>query len=537
MSNAFKTALDPKYAKLCKQARFQVENGTKNAAINAATLFLDRYPRDAEANYNFARALVRQEKKNVALAHAEVANKLSPNMANYIFLLGRLYLDFSLFEFAAPLLRDAVLNLPNNILIQWAMADLFYALGDGGRALQHYQKALSLTPDAYQRPHLLIDYAKCLQTNAAKEEANAVYEELESIDGYELEALAKRSTVIKNKPDSTIAQRLISTLKIKNLNKEIRSEILLSLGNMHENAGDFDQAFELWSNSRSLKTITRERDVGYRALDHITNFYTTELLRAARPFGHQSERPLFVAGMPRSGTTLTEQIVSGHSEIFGVGELGRMHRLEKAFVTDYSSANHVERILKNSAKGELIARAEETLRLLDVLAGPTPKYVVDKLPSQYLSMGYTHLCFPKAKFIHCQRHPADSFISSFQNNMSQFHEYSFDQTVYAEAYLTKERIMAHWRSIFPDLIFELKYETLVSHPEKAVREMLDFIGLGWDPKCMQFFEQARTVKTFSQDQVRKPIYTSSIYRWKKYEKHLGPLFAALKEANFEYPEF
>ena len=96
--------------------------------------------------------------------------------------------------------------------------------------------------------------------------------------------------------------------------------------------------------------------------------------------------------------------------------------------------------------------------------------------------------------------------------------------------------MAHWRTCFPNQIFELQYEKLVTKPDETVRSMIEFIGLPWDEKCLQFFDQTRTIKTLSKDQVRSPIYTSSVYRWKNYEKHLGPLFAALKAANFEYPE-
>ena len=241
--------------------------------------------------------------------------------------------------------------------------------------------------------------------------------------------------------------------------------------------------------------------------------------------------------MPRSGTTLIEQIISSHPDGFGVGELGRVQRLEETFVKDYASPDYKERLLKNASAGELGARANETLNLLELIAGPSPKFVVDKYPTQYLSMGYTHLCFPNSKFIHCQRHPADSFISSYQNNMSLAHNYSFDQNAYVEAFLTKEKIMTYWRSIFPDKIFDLHYEKLVARPEETVREMLDFIGLPWDPICLKFFEKKRTVQTFSLNQVRNPIYTTSVYRWKNYEKHLGPLFAALGEAGFTYPEF
>jgi Sulfotransferase family len=146
------------------------------------------------------------------------------------------------------------------------------------------------------------------------------------------------------------------------------------------------------------------------------------------------------------------------------------------------------------------------------------------------------LLFPNAKFIHTQRHPADSFISAFQNNMNEHHAFTYDQLTYVETYLAKETLMTHWRDCFPERIFDLQYERLVAQPEETVRQVLEFLNLPWDESCMQFFNKGKMVKTFSRDQVRSPIYNSSVYRWKNYEKHLGPLFAALKAANYEYPE-
>jgi tetratricopeptide (TPR) repeat protein len=538
MSFAFKKALDPAYAKMSKFARSQVEDGSNDGALRAATSFYQAYPNDAQANFEYGRALVRNSKRAAAIEHAEKANILRPENPDFIFLLGRLYLDFHLYEFAAPLLRQAVIRLPKSILAHWAMADFLMEIGNGKLAVFHYEAALDLKPEDYQEGTLLTSYARSLNTTGAKQKADEVLVRLAQIKKeYEYNALIIRSEMGKFSTDSDVALGLNRALSDPSLSVPDRSSILLSLGNIEETAGNHDQAFELWTKSRALREIQGEKSIGYKELEETTEFYTPHILQDIAPLGHHSERPLFIAGMPRSGTTLTEQIISGHADAFGVGEMGRMYKLEKAFRRDYQGANVFERLMKNAKSGELKARAEETLTLLNVVAGTTAKRVVDKLPTQYFSMGFSHLCFPNAKFIHCQRHPADSFISAFQNHMSQFHEYSFDQKLYAEAYLTKQALMAHWKESFPDKIFELHYEQLVTHPEQMVREMLDFIGLPWDENCMQFFKNAGTVRTISNDQVRKPIYTSSKARWRKYERHLGPLFEALKEANFDYPEF
>jgi tetratricopeptide (TPR) repeat protein len=531
-------ALDPAYAKLSKDARSQIENASNNSALRATMRFYQAYPNDAHSNYELARALVRNDKKRIALEHAEKANSFRPHNPDYVFLLGRLYLDFQLFEYAAPLLREAVHKLPKSLLVQWAMADFSVEMGNGKAAIVHYETAIALNPDVAQKGELLLSYAKCLNTIGAKFEADEIMVRLSNLkQEYEYPALIMRSKFKKFKPDSEIAFKLNDALMNPKLSLLDRSDVLLSLGNSQEVVGNYDQAFVLWTKSRELREIHGEKGIGYKELKETTSFYSPKILREIALFGHPSERPVFVVGMPRSGTTLIEQILSSHAEAFGISEMGRMYKLEKAFRDDYNGPDVFQRLLKNAQIGELKKRAEETLNLLNVVAGTTAKRVVDKLPIQYFSMGYTHLCFPNAKFIHCQRHPADSFISAYQSHMIQFHEYSFDQNLYAEAYLTKQALMAHWKASFPDKIFELHYEQLVTNPEQMVREMLEFIGLPWDENCMQFFKNAGTVRTISNDQVRKPIYTTSKARWKKYERHLGPLFAALKEANFKYPEF
>jgi tetratricopeptide (TPR) repeat protein len=538
MSLAFKKALDPVYAKMTKNAHFQIENASDDNALKAGTKFYNAYPDDAHANYEYARALVRKDRKAIALEHAEKANALLPNHPEYVFLLGRLYLDFHLYEYAAPLLRQAISKLPNSILAHWAMADFLVEMGDGKAAIQYYEASIGLNPDEYQVGELLVSYARCLDSTGAKKEADDVMVRFSNLKKeHKYPALIMRSIIGKFTPESDVARELNEALADQKLSVHNRSEMLLSLGNIQENVGNYNQAFELWTKSRNLREIRGERGIGFKELKETTEFYTPKVIQQVAQLGHSSERPLFIVGMPRSGTTLTEQIISSHAEAIGIGELGRMQKIEKAFRGDYKGANVFERLLKNAEAGELKKRAEETLTMLNVVAGTSAKRVVDKLPTQYFSMGFTHLCFPNAKFIHCQRHPADSFISAFQNHMNQFHEYSFDQKLYAEAYLTKQALMAHWKASFPDKIFELHYEQLVTHPEQMVREMLDFIGLPWDENCMQFFKNAGTVRTISNDQVRKPIYTSSKARWRKYERHLGPLFEALKEANFEYPEF
>ena len=210
--------------------------------------------------------------------------------------------------------------------------------------------------------------------------------------------------------------------------------------------------------------------------------------------------------------------------------------LDDGFMYDYHTGNYLQRLTDNARKGELLARAEETLKMLAIIGDDKNPKIVEKTPDNWLAFGYIHMVFPNAKLIHCERHPADTFISAFQNLEGDHHHVVYDQKSYVENYLLKQSYIKYWKQTFPNNIFEVKYEELVQNPETVVRALIKFVGLPWEDACLKFFENKSTVLTYSSAQVRNPIYTSSIGRWKKFEKHLGPLFEALKAANFEYPE-
>jgi hypothetical protein len=155
------------------------------------------------------------------------------------------------------------------------------------------------------------------------------------------------------------------------------------------------------------------------------------------------------------------------------------------------------------------------------------------MPHNFLNLGFIHLCFPNARIIHCKRNPLDNFISAFQNEMGSFHRYSFDQAVYGQYYVHYLRLMQHWKSVMSGNIYESSYEELTANPEVEIRNMLNFLGLPWEEACLKFNERESTVRTFSRQQVRNPINTGSVARWRKYEKNLSPLIAVLEQAGVQ----
>ena len=311
-----------------------------------------------------------------------------------------------------------------------------------------------------------------------------------------------------------------------------RSSLLLCLGRLHENGGDFDNAFLNFEKSRKILKSTFNPEDFVSQLNDNVKVLTREIFEKFESFGHESDKPIFIVGMPRSGTTLTEQIIASHSQAEGVGELDRMSRMAASF----SSRNGMQEVLDKMAEVGPVQwknAPQQYLNLINALA-PDARHTVDKMPHNFMSLGFIHLCFPKARIIHCRRNPIDNFISAYQNPMALFHGYSFDQVAYGEYYVRYLQLMDHWKSALPASIYESRYENLTANPEAEIRNMLEFLGLPWEDACLKFNERESTVRTFSQLQVRAPINTGSVDRWKRYEKHLGQIMSVLKEAQVEF---
>jgi hypothetical protein len=255
-------------------------------------------------------------------------------------------------------------------------------------------------------------------------------------------------------------------------------------------------------------------------------FFAAERLAELPRADNRSEQPVFIVGMPRSGTSLVEQILSCHRGVHAAGELRDVGKLVASLGLRFQGEDDV---LPGLDSGSLNAAAGRHLERLRGLGG-NAKRLTDKMPYNFLHLGLISLLFPRARVIHCLRDPIDTCLSCYFQNFATGNFFSFDLGNAGLYYRQYERLMAHWRTVLDKPILEVRYEEHVAEPEKVCREMLDFLDLDWDPACLRFHESRRFTNTASRDQVRKPIYTSSSGRWQRYERHLGPLLEALAEA-------
>jgi hypothetical protein len=243
-----------------------------------------------------------------------------------------------------------------------------------------------------------------------------------------------------------------------------------------------------------------------------------------RGFGLETERPIFIVGLPRSGTTLTEQILASHSQVFGAGELRfageGLESLPKLMNGDATPVECLASLDRETARRV----AQHHLDRLDERNASAPR-IVDKMPDNYLHLGLITTLFPRARIIHCRREPRDVAVSCWMTHFRHI-RWACDLQYIAARFREYQRVMDHWRQVLPALL-EIDYEDTVADLERAARRLVSACGLEWEPACLAFHESRSPVRTASVTQVRQPIYTRSVARWKNYEAALAPLFARL----------
>jgi tetratricopeptide (TPR) repeat protein len=317
-----------------------------------------------------------------------------------------------------------------------------------------------------------------------------------------------------------------------------QSAIAFTLGRGYLDRDDSDRAFEKFAEGNRLKrALARPYDAaGFDAyIDCIMRLLDKAAAEKLGGSGDGSDRPVFIVGMPRSGSTLTDQILASHPGAGSIGESTSWRRSLPVFP-------HAEAPGLFASGQPSITRAFMDHLCPESLGGIGKKYITltekaakeaarlsDKMLFNYLWVGVIRLALPNAKIVHCTRNPRDIALSLWQLTFPGGMQWTYDLRDIARYYRAYKKLMTHWNSVFPGDIHEVNYETMVQDQEGETRRLLAFCGLPWDARCLEFHESGRMVKTSSAAQVRKPIYADSVGKWKKYRQYLEPLLDALEE--------
>ena len=483
-----------------------------------------QFPDRADVNDALSLTLVDQRKFVLALAFAEAAVKSEPKNPAYLVNLGQLYLDLGVIENALPILERAEACKPSPFEAPWAIAEFFHDSGKAERSIEYFKKAL-VGADEKSALQIQQDYLRSLISLGRVDEAEKLAAILANHPEYKVSAVIRAASLKKHKVDSPMFEQLQSLRNSEKLEPEAKAGIILEIGRIFENSKNYDEAFRCFAESKVGLKYTGSTEDFTKLVNVLIQAFPADTFSKFAEFGSQSDQPVFVVGMPRSGTTLTERIIAAHPEAAGVGELHRMRNLFSR-LTSKEGTQSLDEALRCLGPDQWEDVSKNYLRLINYLS-PNKRRIVDKMPHNFVIVGFIALCFPHARFVHCFRNPIDNFVSAFQNRMSSAHGYSFDQVSYAKYYLQYSRLMAHWKSVLPGRIFDLSYEELAQNPEPTARKLIGFLGLEWSDECLRFHEKEATVRTFSKYQVRNAINANSVARWKNYEKYLGPIIEIL----------
>jgi tetratricopeptide (TPR) repeat protein len=414
--------------------------------------------------------------------------------------------------------EQALVLKPDYAEAYYNMGVALQELGRQEDAIACYEKALAINPD-FTEAHS--NMGKALHDLGRQDDAIASYEQALAIKPGNAEAYRYLSLIKPKQEQVSVIEKLLTTPTVS---EKDAMHYHYALGNLDNDTKSFNSAFEhyLKANALKRKTISYDSQNHSAFVDSLIETYSENYFQEKTVYGANSEQPVFILGMPRSGTTLVEQVVSSHPQVYGAGELTLLRNIEikiaEQFVTS-SPYPECMTLCNDSITDKYSAEYLEGIASYSREA----KRITDKLPSNFFRIGLIKTLFPKARIIHCKRNALDTCISIFNLYFPHGHSYSFDLTELGKYYLDYERLMSHWRNLFGSQIFEIQYEELVMNQEATSKQLIEYLDIEWNDECLNFHKNKRAVKTASNLQVREPIYSRSINRWKNYEKQLEPL--------------
>lgn len=444
------------------------------------------------------------------------------------------YLQQGRLEQAEGILKYILENRSDYIPAYINLATLYQSRGQIDAALQVCEQALTVNADAQEiitaMAYLL---ARQGRFDVAAEKLQPVLER--GIENAQ-EAIAYAETARFLQEQDRALQVVESMLAdSSSASSYERKRLRYSAGKLSNAIGQYDRAFQHYQAANKLameqlghKNFEEERAVYNKSLESLISVYSHENLAQLNTSGNDSSVPIFIVGMPRSGTTLIEQVLSSHPDVYGAGELTMMAELADNLPTVLGSKDPYPHCIQGVSQQELDKIAADYIdRLQDI--GQGARHVVDKMPNNFELLGLISALFPSAKVIHCMREPLDTCLSIYFQEFTTSSLHNHDLNAIGYLYQRYEKLMRHWKQVIDLPILDVRYENVVTDTEKQVRRLLDFCGLEWDEQCLKFYESDRHVRTASYDQVRQPIYTSSLRRWKNYAPYLDDLQRILSE--------
>jgi tetratricopeptide (TPR) repeat protein len=399
-------------------------------------------------------------------------------------------------------------------------------IGRHDEAIRAYEKALQIDPN---RPGALCSMGHHLKTIGKQEQAIATYRQCLHIKPDHAEAYWSLANLKTFRFDDREVAAMQALLDDEDLVDESRVQIHNALGLDSEAGEQYDTAFSHFEQCNRLRRKVEKYDPvdTETSYDQLIDIFNEEFLKKNTGVGTADASPIFVVGLPRSGSTLIEQILASHSMVDGTHELRDLQQVVKRIREPARKNSRFSELLQDLSADEWHKIGEDYIESTRKYRAGAPHFI-DKNPNNFVFVGLIRLALPNAKIINARRHPLDSGFGTYKQLFASGQPFSYDLTELGEYYLQYLRLMDHWQRLLPGFVLDVQYEQVVADLETQVRRLLDFCGLPFEESCLRFYETDRAVKTASSEQVRRPIYASSVNLWRNYEHHLGELVEVLQ---------
>ena len=494
----------------------------------------------------------------LVIQEVNILLKKLPNNSFLLNMLGSCYQKFGNFETAKKNFLQVLSVEPKNLAAMNNLANTYKDMLEFNKAEEYYKKIIEINSNYI---NAITNYANLKFQLDQYDEAIKLYNLALSIDnklenihynigltyqsyGNFIQAEDHFKKMLELNPAATIADRLISrftkydkdnthlkemTERVKktDLNDTSKINLYFALGKAYEDIKDFEKSFSFIKKANDLTN----QKFYYNVKED--NQFTGDLQKLFREKNlkeskkdQNNEKIIFILGLPRSGTSLAEQIISSHSLVYGAGELNYLENLikERFFLNNKLNLN-----LPLENKFDTLVQ-DVGNKYIDLIKNfkTSKNTITDKAPQNFKWIGFINLIFPNAKIIHCQRNPKDNFLSLYKNFFPEGLEWTYNEDNLINYYKNYKTMMKFWKKIFPNYIYDLVYEKLINNPEEEIKNLINFCDLNWDDKCLNFYKTKRSIKTLSVAEARKPIYKSSLSSSLNYEPFLKDSFDKLE---------
>jgi tetratricopeptide (TPR) repeat protein len=515
---------------LAQQGWTHLKEGRYSLAMKASEKLIRLAPELETSQYLMSKTALQIGNATLALKHAgkalEISDKAALHLqhAQCLLVLGRR-------EEVRAALDKALDRAPEDVAILVITGSILNKIDDAAGAKDIFQRARQLEPD---NSSVLFNLATSLRFLGELDEAEEVINRVIEIAPENHQSVLFRADLKTQTAESNHIADLEQRIARGASDWKGEMNLYYALAKEAEDVGEYGKSFRALSLGSGIRRRHLEYNIENDAavLDDIRRHYHDEA-SCSPAGGFGSDEPIFMLGMPRTGTTLLERILSSHSRVTSAGEL---HDFSSELVKEISRVSGGkpvarEGIVAASLKVDFARLGRRYLAAARQATNQVSPYLIDKLPFNFLYCGLIHRALPKARIIHMVRDPMDTCYAVYKTLFGQAYPFSYTLDELAAYYIAYRKLMAHWHSLMPGLILDVAYEDLVADPEKQARRLLAHCGLEWEPRCLEFHESRAASTTASAVQVRQPVYSSSVQKWRNYEQELAPLRARLADAG------